>query len=569
MMLFQFENKNIVFENPLKIIETSDINEVVQKLEEIEQAVQTGLYAAGYLSYEATAAFQPLPAPLKTKLPLLWFAIYASKSDIQPNYQPQQGFTLSNWQPLLDYATYLQGFERIKREIEVGNTYQVNYTFRMRAKFTGNAFSFYEQLARTQKANYCAYLDTGRFKILSASPELFFKWQDGILTTRPMKGTIGRGSNEQEDKNQREWLFQSDKNRAENLMIVDLLRNDLGQIAEIDSVTVPKLFDIETYPTVFQMTSTVTATPLKDLSFVQLFAALFPCGSITGAPKLSTLKIISEIEPEPREIYCGAIGYFGPNKEALFNVPIRTCWIDTKTKIAEYSVGGGITWDSQPRDEYDECFMKAKILSRMHSDFQLLETIRLEAGQYTLLQAHLKRLTHTADFFDIVINPIAITEKLQQYGSAHPLGLYKVRLLISKNGEITVEGVKIEEIVGIQPVYLAAQPIISQNDFLYHKTTHRDVYAPFKKDGFFDCLLWNERGELTEFTTGNIVLQINGEKLTPPLSSGVLAGVMRETLLSKGEIMERVLLLNDLQTADKIWYINSVRGMIDVDLILG
>lgn len=579
MILLQFENKNITFKNPLKIIETSNINEIIQKIDEIEQEVNKGYYAAGYLSYEAGAAFHPFPIKSKAKLPLLWFAIFNDKSEIPMNDQTDQinqtnqtdqakNFTLTNWQPTLNYAAYSHEFERIKRDIEAGNTYQVNYTFRMRAQFSGNAFSFYQQLAHMQKANYSAYIDTGKFKILCASPELFFKWQDGILTTRPMKGTIGRGDNEQNDASNREWLFQSDKNRSENLMIVDLLRNDLGKIAEIGSVSVSKMFNIEAYPTVFQMTSTVTAVSLKNLSFVQLFSALFPCGSITGAPKLSTLKIISEIEPDPREIYCGAIGYFGPNQEALFNVPIRTCWIDTMTGKAEYSVGGGITWDSQVHDEYNECFMKAKILTHIHSEFQLLETIRLEAGQYTLLQKHLKRLAHAAVFFNFPINLFIIEKKLQEYGSAHPLGLHKVRLLVFRNGNIEIESSEIEEIIGIQPVYLASQPIISQNDFLYHKTTQRQVYAPFKKQGFFDCLLWNERDELTEFTTGNLVLLINGEKLTPPLTSGVLAGIMRETLISKGEISEKLLMRDDLNKAHKIWYINSVRGMIEVNLTL-
>jgi len=565
MILFQFEGKDLYFGNPIQVIETYHINEVKQKLAEVEQAVAMGYYAAGFLTYEASAAFHSLTNIHKSSMPLLWFAIFSEPS-AKNLPDTEQSFSISNWSPTISYHEYQEKIAMIHQEIKQGNTYQINYTQRLRASFSGEPFALYQKLVKAQKGNYSAFINTGKHHILSISPELFFKQDGSLLTTKPMKGTCLRGRNQAEDEAQRQWLFDSEKNRAENLMIVDLLRNDIGKIAEIGQVAVPKLFEIEEYPTVFQMTSTITAQLKRNISYAELFESLFPSGSVTGAPKLNSMKLIATLESEAREVYCGAIGYFTPDNKAVFNVPIRTCWIDSETKVAEYSIGGGITWDSDAQEEFQECFAKAKILTKAHTDFELLESLRLENGQFPLLHFHLERLAKSARFFKIAIDFIKLKQKLTGLADFYPHGLHKVRILIDHSGKTTLECLAIKETVETKSVYLAQMPIISQNDFLYHKTTNRDLFRPFQKEGFFDCLLWNEKEEITEFTTGNVVLQMSGELLTPPLSCGLLPGVMRESLLRKKIIKEQTVTLNQLKQVDKIWYVNSVRGWVEVQL---
>ena len=324
------------------------------------------------------------------QMPLLWFGIFEKPSSFEG--QGNDSFHLSDWTSKTSQPLYKAGFEKIKSEIKQGNTYQVNYTLRLQSQFSGDDYAFYQQLVKAQDSNYSAYLHTGRFRILSASPELFFHWKDDVITTRPMKGTVKRGLHYDEDVAQANWLADSVKNQAENVMIVDLLRNDVSVVAEQGSVHVPALFEIEQYPTVWQMTSTVKAKTRGEATVMDIFKALFPCGSITGAPKIKTMDIIQHVEDAPREVYCGAIGYITPNREAIFNVPIRTVWIDSETGQAEYGAGGGITWDSELTDEYGEALLKAKLLTVVRPDFQLLESFRLENGEYYLLQHHMERL---------------------------------------------------------------------------------------------------------------------------------------------------------------------------------
>ena len=309
-------------------------------------------------------------------------------------------FNLAEWQSETDSNTYHSGFQRIKSEIEKGNTYQVNYTMRLQSKFEGDDFAFFDRLKRAQRSNYSAYLNVGTHRILSASPELFFRWEDGQLITRPMKGTVKRGTTLKMDQLNADWLAASEKNQAENYMIVDLLRNDLGMIAEPGSVKVPQLKEIEKYPTVWQMTSTITADTNPETTIIDIFKALFPCGSITGAPKIKTMEIIADIENSPREVYCGAIGFITPESEAVFNVPIRTVVIDKETGKAEYGVGGGITWDSELSEEYDEAFLKAKLLTVERPAYKLLESMKLKDGEYYLLNDHIDRMKQSADYFD-------------------------------------------------------------------------------------------------------------------------------------------------------------------------
>jgi para-aminobenzoate synthetase/4-amino-4-deoxychorismate lyase len=352
-------------------------------------------------------------------------------------------------------------------------------------------------------------------------------------------------------------------------MIVDMLRNDLSIIAESGTVQVPTLYEIEPYPTVYQMTSTITAKVAGNTDLVDIFKALFPCASITGAPKVSTMKIIAGLESEPREVYCGTIGYITPTKEAVFNVPIRTVLIDQQSGIATYGVGGGITWDSTSEGEYEEVLAKASLLEEDRPEFELLESLLLEYGKYFLLKEHLERLKKSAKYFRFSIDMECIQTKLDEFAIQNNEKL-KVRLLVNKKGEVTIDAQPILAQPSPIKVMLAGKPVDTDNTFLYHKTSNRSVYTDFqltKPLDVFDTLLWNKDEELTEFTNGNLVLELDEELWTPPVNSGLLAGTFREMLMKEGVIREKVLTIADLQQSPRVWFINSVRKWLEVELV--
>ena len=566
---FDFNNETRLFEHPVKIIQTSQLTQVIAKLAEVEQAVEQGFYAAGYLSYEAAGAFQPYyQTPAQGEMPLLWFGIYHSIKRIDAANEPApQPIALEEWQPQTTIDQYQQAIQRIKAEIEAGNTYQTNYTIRLETDFnqssSAHCYDVYRYLLNVQQAHYAAYLDTDRFKILSASPELFFHWHQGTLTAKPMKGTAERGTSSQDDLVRRDRLLASEKDRAENVMIVDLLRNDISQVAQAGTVNVEKLFSAEHYPTVWQLTSTITAQTRPETRLTDIFRALFPCGSITGAPKASTMKLIAELEPQAREVYCGAIGYFTPDKEALFNVPIRTLMVDSVKNRARYGVGGGITWDSTAEDEYQEVLDKAAILRKIDLPSQLLESLLLREGSYHLAELHLNRLAASARYFNFSFQLNHVMKRLEEFAKAHPDQLWKVRLLLSQTGDITLNGEIITPLDQSLTASWAEAPVNSHNRLLYHKTTLRDHYP--KVTLHHECLMYNQRDEITEFVNGNVVLLIDGQWLTPALYCGLLAGTERETLLATGKIAEAVLRRDMLSRAEKIGFINSVRGWRDVE----
>ncbi|WP_197256276.1 aminodeoxychorismate synthase component I [Paenibacillus dendritiformis] len=557
------------FSEPVEIIVAWSRNEVRDALRRAEEWVGRGYYAAGYVSYEAAPAFDPVfSVHRNTVMPLVWFGIFSGYTlDGEP--AGAGDYRLSGWEPAVAEPSYHDNIHKIHEAIARGDTYQVNYTMRLRSQFEGDAYAFYTRLCKAQQANYSAMLQLGDFSILSASPELFFRKNGKSLETRPMKGTVKRGLTVKEDERLSDWLRQSEKNRAENVMITDLLRNDLGMVAEAGSVQVPKLFEIEKYYTLFQMTSTVTATTMPDIGIDDIFAALFPCGSITGAPKISTMNLICELEEAPREIYCGSIGLIRPDGSAVFNVAIRTVWIDHRRSVAEYGVGGGITWDSTAADEYQEARTKALLLTEVRPDFELLESLRLENGVYQLLEQHIARMADSAVYFDFQADKDALRQALLQHAHEFPAGVRKVRLLLSRTGLITVQSEPIAERQGPAKAVLASSPVSSSDRFLYHKTTNRAVYAKHdeQKGDAYDVLLWNENGELTEFTTGNLVLELNGTKYTPPQDSGLLAGTLRSELIAAGTVTERTLAISDIPKASHIWLINSVRGWIPVTML--
>ncbi len=366
------------FENPLEVISVSTVDEIIPALRRVERLVEeNGWYAAGFVSYEAAPAFDPaftVRAP--GGLPLLWFGLY-SEPRSSPTLLPaptDAGFAFETWSSSVMRPAYDAAIDKIKTHIANGETYQVNYTYRLGSQFTGNPWSLFAAMLQAQPVEYPAYIDIGRHVICCASPELFFQRNGDHVTCRPMKGTAPRGRTLAEDEANAAALRASPKQRAENVMIVDMLRNDLGRIARSGSVQVPALFQTERYQTLWQMTSTVTAQ--VSTSFAELFAVLFPCASITGAPKVRTMRIIAALEDTPRGVYTGVIGFLVPGRRAQFNVAIRSAVIDRETGHAEYGVGSGVVWDSTAGDEYAESLLKAKALTAPQTNFSLLETLR-------------------------------------------------------------------------------------------------------------------------------------------------------------------------------------------------
>lgn len=556
------------FTNPVEIITAHSHEEVRPALRRVERAAADGLYAVGFVAYEAAPAFDRalLVKQHSVDLPLLWFGIFDNTSARQT---AGGEFRVSAWTPSISRAEYEERVETVREAIARGDTYQVNYTLRLCARFEGDDFAFYERLRTAQRTRFGAYVNTGRFRVLSASPELFFRRRGRRVETRPMKGTAARGRWKEEDDVAAARLVASEKERAENLMIVDLLRNDLGRVAETGAVKVEELFRVERYPTVLQMTSTVAATLRAGVTLEELFAALFPCGSVTGAPKVSTSRFIAALEDWPRGIYCGAVGFVAPGGDAAFNVAIRTVVIDAETGEAVYGVGGGVTWDSTPGGEYAETLEKAKLLTEDAPDFELLETMRLDESGFHLLTEHLARLEVSADYFDIPVNVAEVRATLARHAEEHDGAPRRVRLLVSADGHARVESEPLVELpFGPLRVALALSPVKKSDRFLCHKTTNRKPYEARRAElpGAFDVLLWNEEGELTEFTNGNVVVELEGRRLTPPRECGLLAGTLRTVLLRKGEVEERVLTKDDLARASRVWFVNGVRGWVEVFL---
>ncbi|WP_440896312.1 aminodeoxychorismate synthase component I [Amphibacillus sp. Q70] len=563
-------SESIQFTQPNKIFTTHSVDEVKPLLQALETELSHGKYLAGYLSYEAAQAFVAEYQTGKVmEMPLIWFASFDQPEKVKDD-RDESSYNLTSWQPISTYQDYQANIQAIKDAIQKGDTSQVNYTTRLTSQFSGDTLAFYQQLLENQQASYSAYLDIGRFQVLSASPELFFKVDRDQIMTKPMKGTMKRGRTLAEDLAHQQHLIQSEKERTENLMIVDILKNDLKKIAVAGSVKTPKLLTVETYPTVHQMTSTVTATLKENSRMIDWFEALFPCGSITGAPRLRTMMYIDQLEATPREVYCGAIGYVTPERKAIFNVPIRTVVIDQKNDSATYGVGGGITSASETESEYAEVQAKAAFLTKRKRNFSLLESLLLTKGTYPYLAYHLERIEQSAQYFAYSYKAQVLKQKLEQFATNHLTGNHKVRLLLDKNGEIELNSAKLTESMESVTTYIAKKPVDIKDPFLYHKTTVRDQYQTLSIDqqDNFATLLWNENDQLTEFTIGNLVLKIGDQYLTPPIDSGLLAGTFRQYLLNQNQIKEQIIMKGDLNRADEIWLINAVRGWVKVKEVL-
>ena len=572
----QAKGLHLRFASPLTTYSANQLKEVGPLLEAAEAAAMSGAWVVLMLSFEAAPAFDDA---LKTHspafLPLAWAAVFDKPSTpaIPATRSPEftaGRYDLTAWEPQVSRSEYSEAVRRIRDLIAKGDTYQVNYTFPLLTTFNGDPSAWYDTLCAAQGAEYCAYLDLDRYKVLCISPELFFERSGDSIKTKPMKGTINRGRWAQDDEERARQLAESPKDRAENVMIVDLLRNDLGKISVPGSVRVSKLFEVERYETLWQMTSTVESIPRSGVRLVDVMAALFPCGSITGAPKIRTMEIIRDLEPFPRGIYTGTIGLVRPGGDCVFNVAIRTVVLDSNTGAATFGVGGGITIDSTAEREYDECLLKSSFLAAPVPSFRLLESILLEAGEFFLLSRHLERLRASARYFNFHFPEEQVLCELQRAVATCSSERWKIRLLLSKAGEIEIDAIQLRS-AGRIPlrVALATQPVDSNDKFLFHKTTNRLIYdqALAERPDCDDVILWNERGDITESSVANVVLPVDGELFTPPKTSGLLAGTFRDQLLAEGEIRERVIHKEELRQASSFFLINSVRKWMPALLI--
>jgi para-aminobenzoate synthetase/4-amino-4-deoxychorismate lyase len=632
----------------VEILRATEVGQVPSVLRRVDEASRSGAWAVGFVAYEAAGAFDPAfrTLPPAGDPPLAWFGLFEGPRAWEAT---PGSVTVSDVVPTVTDTEYLEAVARIRRLIARGETYQANLTYRLRGTLQGpgpDAAALFLRLVSEQPSPYATYLDlggtlrgdlAGPHAVCSASPELFFHRTGRSIVCRPMKGTIGRGRTTAEDRAAARVLAESSKERAENLMIVDMVRNDLGRIARTGSVRVPDLFRIERYPTLFQMTSEVAAE--TDATLEEVFAALFPCASITGAPKVRTMEILAELETTPRGVYTGAVGFVAPGGDARFSVAIRTAWVGGEGASAargarvEYGTGSGVVWDSKPRSELAETRTKALILTGgphrgpsaglgpgmdpgMEPDtepgtepgdgFRLLETLRWEPDRpgtpglpslplrgYSLLERHLERLADSADYFGFTLDPDAVRAELARIAAELASaadggtgGAWRVRLLVDRSGSATAEAGPLSDPLGGRGggvdggggdgperrawrVELAASPVDASDRFLFHKTTRREVYERARREvpEADDAILWNRDGELTETTIANLVVELDGDLLTPRVSSGLLPGTRRAELLERDVIREARLLREDLGRAHRLWLINSVRGWIPARLL--
>ena len=541
--------------------------EVLPALKALESRVASGLHAAGFLSYEAASALNgDLCTRAAGELPLLWFALYETR-DSTPLPPCGEPFLITNREETMDRERYTGAVAAVRELIEAGDCYQVNLTMRQRFSFAGSPRAFFHELCLNQPTPYNSYLECGRYRVLSASPELFFSLTDGVLTTRPMKGTAGRGRWFEEDEELKRRLRENPKELAENLMIVDLLRNDMGMVSQTGSVRVASLFDVETHATVHQMTSTIKSRLSEGVGVTELLQALFPCGSVTGAPKRRSMEIIADLEGEPRGLYTGGIGYLSPGGEARFSVAIRTAVLDQENGRGEIGLGSGITYDSNAAAEYAESLSKGRFAVERAPEFHLIESLLYDDG-YFLLEEHLERLASSAAYFSFPLDRDRALRLLEE--TARGLaGAQKVRLLLFKDGRLYCEAATIAEQAPEATAAFAREPIDSADPFLYHKTSRREhlVAASVVRPDVTEVIFSNERGEVTEGVNSNIVALIDGAYLTPPLDCGLLPGVFRGSLLATGQIRERVLTRHDLKGVKEVYLINSVRKWRRVQLV--
>ena len=562
---FRDLGERYTFTQPIKELKTRDLAEVADLLAQVESYQEQGYYVVGYVSYEAAPAFEEKLAVHKAPLLgeyLLYFTVHDSveTSPIPLTYDDID--LPSNWQEVTSEADYEKAIAQIHHHLRQGDTYQVNYTVQLKQDLSANPFSIYNRMVVEQEAGYNAYVEHDEMAVISMSPELFFEQNDRELTTRPMKGTTQRGVTDDEDLKEAAWLEQDPKNRSENMMIVDLLRNDMNRISEVGSEHVERLCQVEQYSTVWQMTSTIKSQLREDVDLVVIFRSLFPCGSITGAPKIATMEIIKDLEPQPRGVYCGTIGILLPNGRRIFNVAIRTIQLHQGKAI--YGVGGGITWDSTWESEYREVHQKAAVLYRKQARFKLITTGRISQKQLLFEDQHLERLTKASRYFAYPFDPEELRQKIEEECQACDSHQdYRLRISLSKSGEMELSR---QVLTPLSPTFCKAKLCLQEADlnqsFTYFKTTHR----PHLSLGKQEIIYHNAAGELLETSIGNLVLKINGKLYTPPINLGILSGIYRQHLLGKGQVEEKIMTLADLNQAEAVFGCNAVRGLYELEL---
>lgn len=567
------------FAQPLEVIEAWTLDAVRPAIARVQAQAAAGHWCVGGLAYEAAPAFDPhlsthAPDP---DWPLVWFGVYEAPSPETADAVPST--TGADWRTDWSRAQYTEQARVAQQAMAAGECYQINLTTQLRAALHGEPAAWMQALRQQQPTGYLLWLDSDERQVLSASPELFFDWQPanggGQLRCRPMKGTAARESDPVRDLAAREQLRASAKECAENVMIVDLLRNDMGRLAETGTVRVERLLEVEAWPTVWQMTSTIAAQARPEADLLAVLDALFPCGSITGAPKRQAMHHITKLEAGPRGPYCGAMGVVRPGGHATFNVPIRTLALhrsDSPHWQARYGVGSGLTVYADPAAEWRELMTKSRLLHRAGEAFALLETLRLHDGTYWLLAHHLQRLTESAAHFGYPLDMAKVQAALDALGATHPAGLWRVRLQLAADGGVDAQAFAMTETPS--PVRVALAPGALNTDdalqeFILHKTTRRAHYEALAPTdpALFDHLLFNERGEVTEFTRGNVAVRLDGEWLTPPLACGLLAGTYRRELLAQRRVREAVIPVEALARAQGLAFFNGLRGWLDAALV--
>jgi para-aminobenzoate synthetase / 4-amino-4-deoxychorismate lyase len=572
----------LLFRKPRGAIEAHEPSAVKPALAALEAAGREGLHAAGFFSYELGLCLEPrllglLPA--QRNVPLLSFGLFEAPEPLSSaeaeamllREAPSPAYRLERPEPAWDEAAYRERFSAVRGFIAAGDAYQINLTFPLAFAFDGSPAALFADLRRSARAGHGAYLALDGLSVLSLSPELFFRKEGARLETRPMKGTAARGPTQDADAAIRAALAADPKNRAENLMIVDLLRNDLGRIARTGTVAVDELFAIETYPTLHQMVSSITAELPPGAGLAAILGALFPCGSVTGAPKIRAMEIIHALEEGPRGIYCGAIGHLGPEGRASLNVAIRTLVIDAKG-AGTLGIGSGLVFDSEPRAEYEECRLKSAFLTEDHAPFELIETFRFSPGEgYTLIEEHLARLARSASYFGFAYDETAVRARLAE-AARDFAGPRRVRLTLSAAGDpaLAVAAFPDAPDTPLKAV-ISARPVQSGDRFLFHKTSRRGFFESElirlkEARGADEVLFLNERGEMTEGSRTNIFVERDGVLLTPALASGLLPGTLRARLIAEGQAREAVLTPADLERGT-LFLGNALRGLMPARLL--
>ena len=559
------------FGRPETILCADSLDDVSVVLDEASRLADAGMWVAGFVAYEAAPAFDRSfeVRSRVSELPYAWFGAFPDPIQL-PQLPSLDDPETGRWSPETSASDFERDIASILAGIRSGDFYQVNHTIRLNGEVSGNPYAWFQRLARAQPKSYAAYLDIGSHNIVSLSPELFFRRDGNVITTRPMKGTWQRGRWAAEDEIRAEELRNSEKNRAENLMIVDLLRNDLTKLSRPFGVNVNSLFQVERYASLLQMTSTVSAQVAEHVSLNDIFRALFPCGSVTGTPKVAAMSAIAKLERSPRGVYCGAIGLLKPGGDSIFNVGIRTVLCEKNGSKAICGVGSGITVDSDPQDEYREVLLKSRFLEAEFDAFSLIETMRIANGKVCRLDIHVRRLVQSAHYFQIEFDEALFQKELFQLIKKRGGEDSRLKVTLSRSGQW---GFELHELprTTTKPkfVRLALHPVSSSSIWLFHKTTHREWHGDAWTGidpSVFDVLMWNEREEITEFTRGNVIFEINGRRITPPQSSGLLNGCLRQELLDAGQIVEQVVTVGEACKASRLWFINSLRGEIEVEI---